>query len=302
MPFPVLDAVSRARSLVRRRVPTCVLTHAGPPSLSDGHAVDRYVPIASLTKVVTGTALTRMAAAGVLALDDPVERWLPAAPATGITLLHLAEHTSGLPRLPPGPLPDRDPYAAFDLPALHALLPRLDELAVNPPGSGEEYSNLGYAILGAALAAAAGTTYEELAEAYVLQPLDIAEITARPAPERCLQAPGLFGGARRPWTMDGAILPAGGLWATPRAVADLVVRLLVERRLGDPAPTWIRTGRLVWHNGATELASLFAGAVDDGRWVVVHRLNAEPEETDQLGVSLLRQAAARTGDDAGQST
>ncbi|MFI1509232.1 serine hydrolase domain-containing protein [Streptomyces sp. NPDC020597] len=306
MPFPVLGAVSRARSLVRRRVPTCVLTHAGPPSLSGGHAVDRYVPIASLTKVVTGTALARMAAAGVLSLDDPVERWLPTAPATGITLLHLARHTSGLPRLPPGPLPDRDPYAAFDLPALHELLPRLDTLAVGPPGSGEEYSNLGYAILGAALTAAAGTTYEELAAAYVLRPLDITEVTARPAPERCLQAPGLFGGSRRPWTMDGAILPAGGLWATPRAVADLVVRLLVERRLGDPAPTWIRTGPLVWHNGATQLASLFAGAVDDGRWVVVHRLNAEPEETDQLGVALLRQAADRTGDptgdDAGQPT
>lgn len=83
--------------LVRRRVPTCVLTHTDPPALADGHAVDRYVEIGSLTKVVTGTALTRMAAAGVLALDDPVERWLPEAPATGITLLHLARHTSGLP-------------------------------------------------------------------------------------------------------------------------------------------------------------------------------------------------------------
>ncbi|MEH0544063.1 serine hydrolase [Streptomyces sp. B21-105] len=289
MSVPVLGAVSRVSSLVRRRVPTCVLTHAGPPTADDGHAVDRHVPIASLTKVVTGTALIRMAAAGVLALDDPLERWLPAVPATGITLLDLARHASGLPRLPPGPLPGRDPYAAFDLPALHALLPRLDTLAVRPPGSEEEYSNFGYAILGAALTAAAGTTYEELASAYVLRPLDITEMTAQPAPERCLQAPGLFGGSRRPWTMDGAILPAGGLWATPRAVADLVVRLLVERRLGDPAPSWIRTGSMVWHNGATRLASLFAGAQDDGSWVVVHRLNAEPEDTDRLGVTLLRQ-------------
>ncbi|MDX3312334.1 serine hydrolase domain-containing protein [Streptomyces sp. NPDC054884] len=289
MSVPVLGAVSRVTSLARRRVPTCVLTHAGPPTADDGHAVDRYVPIASLTKVVTGTALIRMAAAGALALDDPLERWLPAVPATGITLLDLARHTSGLPRLPPGPLPGRDPYAAFGLPALHALLPRLDTLAVRPPGSEEEYSNFGYAILGAALTAAAGTTYEELASAYVLRPLDITEVTAQPDPERCLQAPGLFGGSRRPWTMDGAILPAGGLWATPRAVADLVVRLLVERRLGDPAPSWIRTGPLVWHNGATRLASLFAGAQDDGSWVVVHRLNAEPEDTDRLGVTLLRQ-------------
>ncbi|MFE7934220.1 serine hydrolase domain-containing protein [Streptomyces sp. NPDC057456] len=284
---------------MRRRVPTCVLTPTDPPALADGHAVDRYVEIGSLTKVVTGTALTRMAAAGVLALDDPLERWLPEAPATGITLLHLARHTSGLPRLPPGRLPPRDPYAAFDRSALHALLPRLDTLATRPPGREEEYSNLGYAVLGAALAAAAGTTYEELATAYVLRPLDVTEMTARPVPARRLPAPGLFGRGRRPWTMDGAMLPAGGLWATPRAVADLVVRLLVERRLGDPAPTWVTTGPLRWHNGATRHASLFTGATADGGWVVVHRLNADPEGTDRLGVAFLERSrtdTAGTGD------
>ncbi|SER89935.1 D-alanyl-D-alanine-carboxypeptidase / D-alanyl-D-alanine-endopeptidase [Streptomyces sp. yr375] len=278
------------RPLVRRRVPTCVLSHAAPPALSDGHAVDRYVPIGSLTKVVTGTALTRMAAAGVLSLDDPVERWLPDAPATGITLLHLARHTSGLPRLPPGRLAPRDPYAAFDRAALHALLPRLGSLAERPPGQEEEYSNLGYALLGEALTAACGTTYEEVGAEYVLRPLDITEMTARPDPDRCLQAPGLFGRPRRPWTMDGAILPAGGLWATPRAVADLVVRLLVERRLGDPAPTWVTSGPLRWHNGATLLASLFAGALPDGAWVVVHRLNGDPDDTDQLGITVLEES------------
>ncbi|MER6956467.1 MULTISPECIES: serine hydrolase domain-containing protein [unclassified Streptomyces] len=273
---------------MRRRIPTCVLTHATPPALSDGHAVDRYVPIASLTKVVTGTALVRMAAAGVLGLDDPVERLLPtASPGTGITLRHLAEHTSGLPRLPPVRLPRRDPYAPFDDSALQALLPRLATLVTRPPGQEEEYSNFGYALLGAALSAASGAAYEELATAYVLRPLDIAEMTARPDPARCLQAPGLFGRARRPWTMDGAILPAGGLWATPRAVADLVVRLLVERRLGDPSPSWATTGPLLWHNGATRHASLFAGAMPDGSWAVVHRLNGDPQLTDRLGVAIL---------------
>ncbi|MGW3464699.1 serine hydrolase [Streptomyces olivaceoviridis] len=41
----------------------------------------------------------------MLSLDDPLDRWLPTAPRTGITLLHLARHTSGLPRLPPGRFP-----------------------------------------------------------------------------------------------------------------------------------------------------------------------------------------------------
>ncbi|WP_189985576.1 serine hydrolase domain-containing protein [Streptomyces capoamus] len=270
-----------------RPVPTCVLSDGAAPALSDGHAVDRFVEIGSLTKVVTGTALTRMAAAGVLALDDPVERWLPAAPGTGITLLNLARHTSGLPRLPPGRLPRRDPYAAFDRPALDRLLPRLDTLLTGPPGRTEEYSNLGYAVLGAALTAASGTTYTEVVTEYVLRPLGITEMTAHPDPARRLPAPGLFGRPRRPWTMDGAILPAGGLWATPRATADLVVRLLVERRLGDPAPSWQTSGPLRWHNGATRHASLFTGALDDGRWVLIHRLNAPPDDTDRTGIETL---------------
>ncbi|MFF7368138.1 serine hydrolase domain-containing protein [Streptomyces tricolor] len=270
-----------------RRTPTCVLTDADPPRVTGGHAVDRHVQIGSLTKALTGTVLARMAEAGVLGLDDPVERWLPVPPGTGITLLHLARHTSGLPRLPPG-LGRRDPYAAFGRAELLRLVRTLDTVAVRPPGE-EEYSNLGYAVLGAALAAAGGAGYEELLETHVLRPLDVTEVTARPAPGQRLAAPGLLPGTRRrPWTMDGAILPAGGLWATPRAVAALVVGLLVERRLGEPAVGWQSAGPLYWHNGATRDASVFAGAMADGRWVVVHRLNGRPDDTDRAGIDLLR--------------
>ncbi|MEU5771260.1 serine hydrolase domain-containing protein [Streptomyces asoensis] len=267
-----------------------MFSSAAPPAVHDGHAVDRFVPIASLTKAVTGTVLIQMATAGTLTLDDPVERWLPAVPGTGITLRHLARHTSGLPRLPPGRLSRRDPYAAFDRPALDRLLPRLDGLAERPPGEEEEYSNLGYAVLGAALTTASGMTYEELVTEHVLRPLNLTEITANPDPNRRLLPRGRLGRPRRPWTMTGAILPAGGLWATPRAAADLVVRLLVERRLGEPAPSWQTAGPLHWHNGATRDASIFAGGMDDGRWVMIHRLNAPPEDTDRAGLEILKGA------------
>ncbi|GGU73404.1 hypothetical protein GCM10010260_01380 [Streptomyces filipinensis] len=274
------------------RTPTCVLSSASPARVADGHAVDRFVEIGSFTKVLTGTAMTRMAAAGLLEVDAPVERLLPAAPGTGITLRHLAEHTSGLPRLPPDTR-FLDPYAPFDDAALHRLLGRLDKVTLRPPGQREEYSNLGYAVLGAALVSAAGTAYEELLAEHVLRPLEVEEVSVRPDPGRRLLAPGLFGGERRPWTMDGAILPAGGLWATPRAVADLLVRLAVERRLGDLAPSWATTGRMRWHNGATRHASLFAGAMEDGRWVVVHRLGGRSGRTDRMAVELLRDSGSQ---------
>lgn len=104
--------------VLRTRTPTCVLTSAAAPRARHGHHPDRYVQIGSLTKVLTGTAFVRMAAAGLLNAADPVDRWLPAPCGTGITLQHLAEHTSGLPRQPPG-LPGKDPYRTFDTDALH---------------------------------------------------------------------------------------------------------------------------------------------------------------------------------------
>lgn len=285
------ETVEFTGQLRLRRIPTCVLSDACAAQADDGHAPDRFVEIGSFTKVLTGTALMRMAAAGLLDADDPVERWLPATPGTGITLRQLADHTSGLPRLPPGTTM-LDPYASFDRAALHRLLGRLDKVVVRPAGQQEEYSNLGYAVLGAALVSAAGAPYEELLAEHVLRPLDVHEVSVRPDADRRLLAPGPFGRDRRPWTMDGAILPAGGLYATPRAVADVLVRLALERRLGDPAPSWGRAGRLLWHNGATRHASLFAGAMEDGRWVVVHRLGGWSKHTDRAGVENLRARAS----------
>ncbi|MFE9722055.1 serine hydrolase domain-containing protein [Streptomyces sp. NPDC005794] len=254
--------------------------------------MDRFVQIGSLTKPLTGTLLVQLASTGLLQLDDPVEQFLTAPAGTGITLRHLAEHTAALPRVPPR-LRRRDPYAAFDTEALSAVVQRLDFLTTGPPGGEAEYSNLGYAVLGAALSSAAGAPYEELLNEYVLAPLGLTDVTSNPPQDRRLGGRGLLGRPLRPWTMSGAILPAGGMWATPRETAHLVTRLLVERRLGEPAPSWQTTGPLRWHNGATRDASVFAGAMADGTWVMVHRLSGKPAPTEQLAVQILKDAVTK---------
>lgn len=282
----------------RRPAPLCVLRPGHEPQAEHGHDADRFVEMGSLTKVLTGTALVRMAEAGVVDVDDPVRRWLPGAPETGITLRHLMEHTSGLPRLPPGLTgPRTDPYADFTPDRLRRLVGRLDEIAERAAGEKAEYSNLGYAVLGAALEEAAGQPYEELLSRHVLQPLGMAgAVTQAPPADALLRARGRFGGERSSWTMSGAILPAGGLWATPRTLAALVTGLLVDRRLGEPAAAWQTADHLRWHNGATRDASVFAGAFDGtGDWVVVHRLGGAPEDTDRLGVDLLVRARRASG-------
>lgn len=180
-----------------RPVPLCVLSSSAPPRVEHGHDPELCVQIGSLTKPLTGTLLVRLAAAGALELDDPLERFLPVPAGTGITLRHLATHTSGLPRLPPG-LDRRDPYVPFDAAALDALVRRLDTLVTGAPGEREEYSNFGYAVLGSALAAAGGAPYEHLLTEFVLSPLDITQVTSAPPPERRLVARGLLGRPLRP--------------------------------------------------------------------------------------------------------
>lgn len=265
--------------------PLCLLGGAGVEDRAvHGHDRDRFVEIGSLSKVFTGTVLAQLAKEGVVGLDTPLEECLEEVPAgTGITLRHLAEHTSGLPRLPPGPAgPPDDPYATFTEQTLRASLRELDRVATGPLGT-EEYSNLGYAVLGHALTTATGRSYQQLVDDHVLLPLglDAGAVTALPPQEGRLVPRGLFGRPRPLWTLTGPILPAGGLWSTCRTLSDVVVGLLVERRLGPPAPSWQRSAPITWHNGATRGSSVVAAAHDDGRWIVLHRLGAAAG-TDRL--------------------
>lgn len=91
--------------------------------------------IGSITKVFTGLLLADLTEQGVVGLDDPLAKHLPATasvPASGgraITLADLASHTGGLPRNPKGTpgrwLADRhNPLAGLSVTDVHAGLAR----------------------------------------------------------------------------------------------------------------------------------------------------------------------------------
>ncbi|URN12583.1 beta-lactamase family protein [Streptomyces radiopugnans] len=186
--------------------PICLLGGAGiDDRAAHGHDQDRFVEIGSLSKVFTGTVLTQLAKEGVVGLDIPLEECLDEVPAgTGITLRHLAEHTSGLPRLPVGLAgPPGDPYAAFTEQALRASLRELDRVATGRLGE-KEYSNFGYAVLGYALTAVTGRSYQQLVDEHVLLPLEleVGAVTALPPQEQRLVPRGLFGLAPPPVDAD----------------------------------------------------------------------------------------------------
>lgn len=272
-----------------RVIPTCVIAKPGCDVIG-GHHPDRFVQIGSVTKVLTCAVFTQLAHKHVVEKQDPIERWLTEAPrSTGITLAHLASHTSGLPRLPPGKLRRWDPYASFDVDALLAVTRQLDHITRHAPGTIELYSNLGYMLLGVALERAARSRYEELVQSLLLDPIGISDMSAHPAEDRRLvRDTGIFGHSP-PWTMDGPVLPAGGFWATPRALAQLVTGLLVESRLGDSTSCWRSSGPLLWHNGAVRGASAFAGwDRETGAWLAVHRLGGSADATDSFALDYFR--------------
>ncbi|MFH8347468.1 serine hydrolase domain-containing protein [Streptomyces sp. NPDC018045] len=148
--------------------------------------------IGSLTKTFTALLFAEHAARGEVGHHDPAVRHLPPGTrvpvrGTPITLTHLATHTSGLPRLPPGLLRSAarrlptNPYAGFTrADVLRALAhTRLR----SRPGARVRYSNFGVGLLGHALCGAAGgLPYEDLLAARVLRPLGLYDTSATADP------------------------------------------------------------------------------------------------------------------------
>lgn len=150
------------------------------------------------------------------------------------------------------------------------------------PGTAFAYSNFGYAVLGLALERAAGAPWLEAATAYVLQPVLTVPFSTAPRGRVALPA----GRSRpvRPWTADGAIAPAGGLWGTTASLYEYTHRLLAEQVFGEPALAWRRDGDVVWHNGAMRASAAFAGH-DTVRGVtaVVQGMGVARDDVDRRG-------------------
>lgn len=209
------------------------------------HGGDTAFEIGSVTKVFTALLLADMARRGEVSLDDPVAKYLPGIPernGRAIRLVDLATHTSGLPFMPDGPV-----RTTHDI------------------GAGWEYSNLGYKLLGDALAARAGVSYEELLRRRITAPLKmrntaIGRSRARLAPghDASLQpAPGVMS---VPLYAD--LAAAGGIVSTAN---DLLTFLVAERDLSErmmrtrrpksagveQALGWLVEDGLLFHDGGT---------------------------------------------------
>jgi CubicO group peptidase (beta-lactamase class C family) len=156
------------------------LTTHGRSDATNGRALDgdTVFEIGSITKVFTALLLAEMTLRGEVALDDPVAKYLPdtvkmpSRNGRQITLLDLATYTSGLPRIPDGISNTADnPYAAYGAEQLYAFLSNHTLRFV--PGRHYEYANLGFGLLGHALALRGGKSYEEMIVSRICEPLGL---------------------------------------------------------------------------------------------------------------------------------
>jgi CubicO group peptidase (beta-lactamase class C family) len=319
----VRDLIELAGRRGHRALAAAVVTGSGTEfaAASAGAPPDEHTifEIGSITKAFTGVLLADMQLRGEVALDDPLSRHLPGpGPAwreREPTLIELATHRSGLPNTP-RPLGrrellfalgigERDPWSDVDATRYSSLL-----RATSPrraPGGGMRYSSIGFGLLGDALAAVAGRSYEELLRHRVLAPLGMDRTTVTPGPP-AIQGHSRRGRPRPP--LEDLMPAAGSIRSTAADMSAFLTACMspgaeppgpalrlaqqpahrVNRRMSIGLGWLVLTPRdrdpVVFHNGGTWGFRSFAGfSAERDRAVVV--LSNTARSVDRLGWRLL---------------
>ena len=275
--------------------------------------------IGSTSKVLTAVTLADMVREKLVALDDPVSKWLPESvkvPSRDgkiITLENLSSHTSGLPRLGDSlqaqairnPL---NPYARFSVDDLYATLSasRLESV----PGTKFSYSNLGVGLLGHILARRAGVSYDELIQRRICRPLGMIEthvVLSDALKPRLAEGHDIEGSPLPPWDIP-TLAGAGGIRSNVRDMLRFVqaglgtlksplapaFEMTQKPRL-DTGPGqaiclgWLlnKSNGTLWHNGQTGGFHSFMALRKDPPVGVVVLGNMAGGMGDQIGDRLL---------------
>ena len=138
---------------------------------------DSIFDIRSVTKPITAIGIMILMEEGKLALNDSVEKYLPAfgrtqtsqSSTTAITIHHLLTHTSGLPSGRPPEIEEitirRDRTLAEAVTYFSKQVPEFE------PGTQFRYYSGGYAILGRIIEVVSGKPFEQFIEERIFKPL-----------------------------------------------------------------------------------------------------------------------------------
>lgn len=198
-----------------------VTASAGAADLEQGLPLtaETLQQIASVTKPMVATVVARLAARGLLGLDDPIGARIPEVRAARwsdrVTIRHLLANTGGIPM-------SNVTEFAFEAGGDDCLARLAEAAAAEPPlaESGEvwSYTNLGWSLLGRVIEVACGTPWEDAMRAELFGPLGMTSTAfagegVAPAARSYLATGGDFTPAV-PWS-PRAQGPAGStVWST----------------------------------------------------------------------------------------
>ena len=202
---------------------------------------DTFFEIGSVTKTFTTLLMAKQVIAGKMKLEDPINKYLPDSITaltignTPLTLKHLANHTSGLPRLPAnifnGKVDPQDPYRHYLSDSLYHFMKTYQ--VKETPGTKFSYSNLGAGLLGMILENTTGKSFNHLIVEEIARPLGMfktkVELT-KIDEKNFAQGYDERGQATAPW--DLASLKGSG--AIRSTLNDMVI--FIQAQLGQENP------------------------------------------------------------------
>ena len=199
--------------------------------------------IGSISKVFGSILLSKQVNDGKLSLDDTMfshmdfENDSASEGSKKITLKMLANHTSGLPRIPLNMLPvmmqDQDnPYKNYSVELLEDFY-QSEVILDNEPGTTYAYSNLGAGTLGYILSKNANTSFEELLQKEILRPLQMnasSSLMSEINEEKLVKGRNAQGEVVSNWDFSDAMASLGAIKST----AQDMVKFMRHNLQGDP--------------------------------------------------------------------
>ena len=279
--------------------------------------------IGSLTKTFTGILLAHAVNEGKMKLDDDIRKYLNGSytkleyAGKPILIKHLANHTSGLPRIPDNlevqqSYDENDPYRNYNKAMILEYLKNLT--VATEPGGKMEYSNLGVGLLGVILENAYKKSLQELVNLYINRPAGMKNTYFAKAGDKNFNVAKGYrekDGQLTPYWHLGDMKAAGGLRSN---LVDMISFLkanmddinkdfslshtpVPSKNDGNVGFCWMlakapQQRTLVWHNGATFGFTSFCGYIPEKKIGIVVLSNSG-NSVDEVAMQLLKQLSEK---------
>ena len=265
---------------------------------------DTSFRVGSVTKQFTAAAILSLEQDGKLAVEDKVSKHLPdyPGPAKDVTIHQLLTHTAGVPSytgLETLMEHRADPITVHDLLAAFWAMP-----LEFPPGTKFQYSNSGYAILGAIIERVSGMPYKAYLAAHLFRPARLEHTEVGDATGAADRAEGYAIDHHElvpahkidmslPFSAGAVRSTASDLVRWHRALSGDAILSAGERdklyrvEQRKYAYAWVVDEvlghRVVWHNGGIDGFGTSYWRVPDADLVVVAWTNVEGVAIDPIG-------------------